>query len=486
MTAVRSGDERGESGRAPGPRTGRIPGVFLLIGSVTALLAVVFAFVRANQRGWYWAVFDDATDVHVYHAAAKVLAGGGNVYGGVLIWSSWNGQEGALGLPFTYPPFAAVAFLPMALLSVDGAAYVFFAVSVLALCAVIWTCMRSLGYRTDRRMGVFVALALVSCFLLEPVRLTLGLGQINNVLLALILVDLLLVPPKYRGIGLGIAAGIKLTPLLFVVYLLLNRGYRTALIASLTFAATVVIGFLAMPRPAAGFWVGQMTQTDRIGAVDRSGNQSVNGIMSQILRWAQADWSTRPGDMGVVYAAPGWMWVPVALAVVVSGLIVAVAAHRRGCELYALVVVGMTAALVSPVAWTHHWVWVLPALLVAIDWAQRGSAQCGSAQRGGPQRGWAPANRPDLVPDADADADARGGRGGWRWLVPLALLAVAGGYGLRGLDVPPDPLLWYHWVLFAPVAAGYSILWLITVVTGAVVIRDSPDSRTILRPPPPR
>lgn len=423
------------------PRVIGVPRLLLQISAVTAALTIIYLFLQAHRHGWYDAFFFDSADVRVYQAGAKELAAGRNVYEGILLWTN---EGGLRGLPFTYPPFAAVAFLPMAWLAPYTAVYIMFAVNIVALCIVIGACMRSLGYRTDRQLAIFITLALITCYLMEPIRRTLGLGQINIVLLLLILVDLLLVPAKFRGVGLGIAAGIKLTPLLFVVYLLVNRQRRTAIIASATFLATVAIGFIAMPRPAWGFWSSQITETDRIGAVDIPDNQSINGIVSRILRWAHAGWAQRPGpDEGLQYAAPGWMWVPIAVVVVVVGLWVAVAAHRRGCELYALTVVGLTTALVSPVGWTHHWVWVLPAILVAMDWAYRTSRTD---------------DRRDLL----------------RWLVPAALLFVVSRGGFLGRMDPPHPFHWYHWGLYVLPNPGYSLIWLIFVIAGALTMRGTP------------
>ena len=171
--------------------------------------------------------------------------------------------------------------------------------------------------------------------------MTLFFGQVNLLLLALVVGDLALPDrAKGKGIGIGLAAGIKLTPLIFIPYLLLTRRVRAAAVSTLTFAVTVGLGFALLPHASAVFWGGQFFGPSKHFHLD---NQSLNGV---ILR--------------LTHAGPGAhaYWLAAAVVVGVSGLATAVLASRRGHELLGLIACAATGLLVSPVSWSHHYVYV--------------------------------------------------------------------------------------------------------------------------------
>ena len=180
---------------------------------------------------------------------------------------------------------------------------------------------------------------------LEPVRLSLQLGQVNLVILAVVVADLL-GPDKRRwaGVGIGIVAGIKLTPALFIVYLVLIGRRRAAAVASLTFAATVAVGFLLLPRDSTYFWLrGGFDDVARITS-DPVANTSLKGLFVRLHL------------AGVPVTAATAVLAVVALAV-------AVLAWRRGHAVLGLAIVGMSSAALSPFSWSHHWVWVVPLMV---------------------------------------------------------------------------------------------------------------------------
>jgi alpha-1,2-mannosyltransferase len=221
--------------------------------------------------------------------------------------------------------------------------------SLIALAALAWLSVRAAGVKSRPELA-FAAGALA--LLTQPVAYTLRLGEVNLILAALIGADLLRQHDGawWQGIATGAAAGIKLTPLIFVAYLLVTRRIRAAFAALLAFAGTIAAGFILLPGPSRSFWLqGVFLDQRRIGNSYNPANQSLTGIMARL---------------GGLPAAHSWK-VTAALLTGASGLAVAATLHRRGHRLAGLACCGITGVLVSPMSWTHHWVWVVP-LLVAM------------------------------------------------------------------------------------------------------------------------
>ena len=268
----------------------------------------------------------------------------------------------AYGHWFTYSPFAAIVFVPVAALPLAVARVAWDLVSVAALA---YSCTRILqiaGYRPTRIMVAgFVAAAMA----LDPVWQTLFLGQINLILLALVLTDVWFVSRGSSGLavgaGVGVAAAIKLTPAIFIVFFLLARRTRAAFVAAGVFAGCGLIGFLVAPHASRLYWEHLSHDTGRVGA-PYIGNQSPYAAAVRIA-----------GGQAHI----GWWWAMVSLAFAVIGLAVAAMLARRGDWLGATAVTGATGLLVSPISWAHHWVWILPALVLLIRGGHRVAAGAG-------------------------------------------------------------------------------------------------------------
>ncbi len=275
---------------------------------------------------------------------------------------------GANGVQFTYPPFAAVIFAVGSVLSWTALRWAMTVASLAALGLSLWLVSGALGYR-DRpavRLGATLgvsALALAT----EPVQQTLSLGQVNLLLMLLVVADLLLPPDGrtrwWNGLGIGLAAGVKLTPLIFIPYLLLIRKYRQAATATGVFAATVALGYAILPRDSGSYWVdGLFLKANRIVFLGTRGNQSLRGIVSRLAG------SVNSGTVP---------WIATAVLVAVLGLVAAAILYRAGQPVAAMLACALTGLLVSPLSWDHHWVWVAPgiALLAHLGARARGLAR---------------------------------------------------------------------------------------------------------------
>lgn len=305
--------------------------------------------------------------------------------GGLAVWHGEGLYEvtaTAQHLPFTYPPFAALAFAPFAGVPLGVSGPVSVAVNLLLLQLVVWRVLREEGVRPAEaprgapsvtgagvpygprpvagagvpyglRLVVTVGVALAAMWL-PPVRWTLQLGQVNIALMALVVLDLTARPGgrwrRWAGIGVGVAAGIKLAPGIFLVFLLLRRRYRAFAAGAAAFAATVAIGFAVVPGDSVRYWGGVFLDASRTAVQVKTSEQDLRAVLVRVLHGA-------PG-------VPAY-WIPVALAVLAFGLAVAVRLDRRGDPLLAVLACAGVALLVSPVSWEHHWVWAVP-LAVAL------------------------------------------------------------------------------------------------------------------------
>jgi alpha-1,2-mannosyltransferase len=209
-------------------------------------------------------------------------------------------------------------------------------------------------------------LAIPLVFLIEPTRETITFGQINMLLIVLIVGDLLFaVPRNWRlaGAGIGLATALKLFPGIFIVYLLVTRRWRAAVVASATAAGATLLAAAIAPRASWQFWTDALWSTDRVGRTDYTGNQSLQGLLARL---------TAPAE------PPRLAWLLLVAAVAGFGLWRAVRAARAGDELTGMALTGLVAALISPITWPHHVYWFVPAVLALVTAA---SAPVGRRRR---------------------------------------------------------------------------------------------------------
>jgi alpha-1,2-mannosyltransferase len=304
-------------------------------------------------------------DLQIYRWAGLVVRRSGDLYG-----SHFPHYH----LSFTYPPMAALIFAVLSAEPMAELKWLVTVASVACLAATLWLTLGTLGYqRSAGRTAAALAAAGVALWL-QPVQDTLVLGQVNLVLMLAVFADLCLPDAAwFKGAGVGLAAGFKLTPLIFAPYLVLTRRFRAAGVSLATFALTIAGSLLLLPGQAARFWFGGLfLDSNRTGNNAYVGNQSLHGALERLL-----------GAGGAAQSC----WLACSVIVGVMGLLVAVRAARRGHEITGVLTCALTGLLVSPVSWSHHWVWAAPALLAAADLARRGqwphrrrwAARCGVA-----------------------------------------------------------------------------------------------------------
>jgi|GEM_PF-367078 len=311
---------------------------------VTAALAILASTVWAIHQD----VYKYPLDVTVYHGAMN------------WFWNhdrplyDFHAGTGLEPLGFVYPPFAAVFLAPLSFFELSPMATTLFTQASLgALALFMWWLVTPLVKRTGWNKVYVWALATAGAFALGPVYRTVELGQINLFLVAFVVADFMLLArgSRWAGIGIGIAAAIKLTPALFVVYLLVTCRWRATIMAAATAASATLVGFLLMPRASWLYFSEYMSDTTRLSIGQRINNQSLAGLVARVNDTPQASQLA---------------WLALAVPVALFALWRAQRAQRSGAELTGFSIVGLATCLVSPISWVHHLVWVVPALIVVV------------------------------------------------------------------------------------------------------------------------
>ncbi|MFK4223927.1 glycosyltransferase 87 family protein [Streptomyces sp. NPDC019890] len=306
------------------PRLLTAVGALALALSITALVALCIA-----QR-------IPMVDTLVYRAEGAAVANGTDLYGFTV--TQWR-------LPATYPPFAAILFVPTTWLPVPALKVVFVVGNALLLALLVRLSCRFAGL--PARQPLVLAAVAVGLWL-EPVFQTLLFGQINLALVCLVLWDLSRDEEAIgKGFALGVAAGVKLTPAVFILHLLITGRVRAGLTALASFAGTVLLGALVLPGASLDFWTRRIFETDRVGKVWVIDNQSLQGLLARALHTPD----------------PGPVWMLAAVVTAVAGLWIA---RRAASAARGVLVVAFTGLLVSPISWSHHWVWCVPLLAVLL------------------------------------------------------------------------------------------------------------------------
>ncbi|WBB82152.1 glycosyltransferase family 87 protein [Micromonospora sp. WMMD882] len=291
----------------------------------------------------------DFFDLKIYMRAMRWWAEGNPLYD----YSQPDRVQGELY--FTYPPFSALLLRPFAALPLGATIAVFTALTALGvLVTTRWLIRPTIArHGLPRLFTLTVAVLLV--FAVESTRETITFGQINMLLVVLILADLLFAVPEGRrwaGVGVGLATALKLFPGIFIVYLLVTRRWRAAIVASATAAVATLLAAAFAPRDSWRFWTHELWATDRVGRTDYTGNQSLFGLLSRFTVPEKPD---------------RLVWLLLVAVVAGYGLWRAGRAARAGDALTGLTLTGLVGGLVSPITWTHHIYWFVPAVVILVD-----------------------------------------------------------------------------------------------------------------------
>lgn len=329
---------------APGPARPTWPSWLPYpLAALTWSVAVVFAALITHAALHHT---PHMSDLAVYRTAGRQVLHGKRVYGRVPPGELRN--LGRTYLVFTYPPFAAILAVPLALVSWHAARLAWVPVIYLPLAVTAWFAFRPLLARTGRyapaALGAIVGICMFSWPMLQEVRY----GQVDIALVALCVVDVAAARPRWpRGLLIGLAAAIKLMPGLVIIYLLLTGRRKAACVSALTAGACTLIAWALLPDSSAYYWTNALFNTARLGRPGQTSDQSIRAML--LRAYAPAP-------------APTALWLGLAVGVAVAGFAAALVAARRGNDIAGATIVGLIAVLVSPVSWIHHIVWIVLAI----------------------------------------------------------------------------------------------------------------------------
>ncbi|NMM84074.1 glycosyl transferase [Rhodococcus sp. SRB_17] len=314
--------------------------VSLLAASFLALAYLVYV-VRAVEP----------VDFLVYRYAADLFASGGDVYAGNLFGSMIAPE----GMPFTYTPFAVLLLWPTVLFD-WWTAYLLW--SLLCILVVAWTVWKFTP-TWIRLRPLVMALILFGVSVTPTVSAHISFGQVNLLLMALVLVDITRRENSWlgrhfpRGLLIGIATAVKLTPGLFIVYFVVTKQWRLAIWSSVGAAVVTLAAALVDPALSRTFWTDVVWNlSDRVDltgeAIASSGNGSLQGTLAAMGSW------TDP------------LVMPIIAIVGVLALWIARQIYLEGRLVDAALVIGLSAPILSPISWIHHWVYLIPAAITIL------------------------------------------------------------------------------------------------------------------------
>ncbi|GAY15642.1 glycosyltransferase 87 family protein [Mycobacterium sp. shizuoka-1] len=307
-------------------------------------------------------------DIEVYRMGGQAWLAGRPLYAGDATFHTLIG----LDLPFTYPPLAAIVFSPFAAMSFPVASVTITVITLVLVLVSTWIVLTRLAVWPDsaitrepawlRRAWLAAGIVALAVIYLEPIDANFDFGQINVVLMTLVIADCL--PrrtPWPRGMLLGVAIALKLTPAVFLLYFVLRRDGRAALTAVGTFVAASLLGCALAWRDSLEYWTTTVRHTDRIGSAALNTNQNIAGALARL---------------GLDKSTHFVLWTLACFAVLAVTIwavrrLLSAAPDGGEAPTLALMCVALFGLMVSPVSWSHHWVWALPTVITGVVIAYR-------------------------------------------------------------------------------------------------------------------
>ncbi|WP_292991096.1 glycosyltransferase 87 family protein [Mycobacterium sp.] len=383
MTRWRLPDAGSSSGQVATAQPNGWRNACWLVLQLAALTALGYASWRVLGSTVY------RIDIDVYRMGGQAWLNGQPLYSHDVKFHTPIG----LNLPFTYPPLAAVMFAPFAWLGMPAASVTITLITLVLLLVStmivltrldVWAASRVVpGPAWLRRWWLTALVVAFATLHWEPIAANFAFGQINVVLMTLVIAEC--VPrrtPWPRGLLLGLGIALKLTPAVFLLYFVLRRDRRAVLTSLASVVAAIAAGFALAWQDSWEYWTHTVRNTDRIGSASLNTNQNIAGTLARL---------------GLDDHQRFLPWVAACFLVLALTVWAARRALRADQPVLAVICIALFGLTVSPVSWSHHWVWMLPAVLVTatLAWRQRSVALALVSAAGVAVMMWTPI---DLMP----------------------------------------------------------------------------------------
>ena len=363
----------GRGSGTPAARPARLVAAARAVASSTVVAALGWLTLLVPA---YWSLVDERgqwlfkLDSFVYYEAVRQWLDGGDLY-------SWYANPGQHLWPFTYTPLAAWVISPLTWMSYQQATVLLIVATPLCAAVTAYAVLRRLAVAPRMARGLAPWLALIGVIALEPFPKTMEYAQVNAILMALVAVDLFLVPERsrWRGALSGLAAAIKLTPAVAILVLLARREWRAAATMAGSAVGLTLLAALAAPAESWEFFTSAMWDPGRAGFADYSGNQNLKGAIARGL--PEAAWNLTWAVCSLLAVVVAWFLCRRLDRLRGAGGAAGGPGQDDGLILSLQIsVVMVLGLLISPISWSHHWVWCLPVLMsvAAAAWRWRSTA----------------------------------------------------------------------------------------------------------------
>ncbi|GFK19461.1 alpha-(1-2)-mannopyranosyltransferase MptD [Corynebacterium glutamicum] len=347
QTAHAAASDSASQKEAPNPSRSITVGIKDLLGllSVLGIAAGLIANKILIER-YNWRI-----DAAVYREGALALVNGESLYAQPF-------DMGDISLPFIYPPIGAILFAPWGyfdFITVELAGNLVVIGSSLLLLLCLYLVTNAVLSGRDKLLAFTIAaISWPIALFAEPVFLNADLGQINILIMALVVMDLLPIKRRIpRGVLIGLAAAIKITPLAMLLYFLVKKDFRGIINAVISLLAFTAIGAVLAWENTKEFFSSTLLNLSAEGdsGVDTT-FQSNSSIQAMLYRW----WTSKAD--AEASSLPTILWIVLSLIAVAAVAYLMHQLFSRGLHVEAVMVNAMLMLLISPISWSHHWVWL--------------------------------------------------------------------------------------------------------------------------------
>ena len=303
--------------------------VLRLLSSVFCSLSFIW-LLKALFLGLY-------PDFRVYYYVSKLFLQGINYYA----------HPELLHISYSYPPIDFLLFLPFTVFSFPIAETIWTILNFIFLLASLYYLSKIFSLRLFSTLGMLLS---GLTFMAFPTKFTIGMGQLNLLVLFLIVYGLWLAKQKKfisTGVLLGAALSIKFSPVFLPFYFLLRLNKKVLSGMILTFLITLLLVVIFVPYHTYTYYILKIFPDFVVSSWKLEYyNQSLSGVIGR---------SVGTG------AGAGYLKTIITL-VAVSVTFWVILKNKQKDFLSTLIVIGTLitlSLLFNTFSWQHHFVWTI-------------------------------------------------------------------------------------------------------------------------------